>query len=107
MQTNDEMIFWEHWEKCKAIFEGMAKSLILAKQKNPSVDYTEHDKKIQYVTDIQCYLGTLHERNTSIKLLNMEVNERYFIIKQKFIALSKESEALKKELATIKENLTL
>ncbi len=106
MQTFDEMKFWEHWEKCKAVFEGMEKSLITAKQNNPARDYAEQNKKLQYVADIQGYLGVLQERYVGIKLLNMEINEKYVNIKHKLIETSKEVEVLKKEMQTLKENIT-
>ncbi len=100
----EDLEFWECWNKCKAIFEGMEKSLITAKQKNPSVDYTEQDKKIQWMADIQLFLGKIQEENTVLKRVNLEHGERYGKLKYLFLDEVNKNKVLETELTTLKNS---
>jgi archaellum component FlaC len=101
----NDLEFWYHWNLCKGIFDGMEKSLITAKQNNPTKDYTEHDNKLVYMQEIQGYLGKQHERVTIIKELNTELNEKLYNIKILLNDYIKENNLLKEEIKQLKFNI--
>jgi hypothetical protein len=103
----NDLEFWYHWELCKGIFDGMEKSLITAKQNNPTKDYIEHDKKLVYMQEIQGYLGKLHERVTVVKELNKELNDKNFTFRKLLDEYIKENKSLKEENKNLKENIQI
>jgi len=102
----NDLEFWYHWNLCKGIFDGMEKSLIKAKENNPTKDYAEHEKKLVYMEEIQGYLGKLQERVTVIKELNSELNDKNFTVKKILNDYIKENKQLKEENKQLKENIS-
>jgi len=100
------MEFWQYWEKCKYLFDEMQNALIKAKESNPSVDYTKHDEKLRIMSDLQGYIGKLHERVTVIKDINLQHGERYFQIKMRYIAEVQKNKKLEDEIKNLKINMS-
>lgn len=102
-----ELEFWQKWNECKHIFEGMEKALERAKKNNPNADYLEAENKLKIMEGIQGYLGGLYERLTVITEVNLQHGEKYAHIKNLYLNEVKENARLKKELENIKQNLKL
>lgn len=101
----DNLEFFKHWESCKYLADSMQLALTKAKEKNPSIDYTEAENKIKILSDIQIYLGQLHERYTTLKEINLEHGEKYGKLKELYIKQAKELQALTNENKQLKESI--
>ena len=93
------------WEQCKYLFDGMEKALNNAKEKRPNEDYSEAEKKLSIMEDLQLYLGRVYDDLLVVKRLNLENGEIIFKQKQKILDLSKENKKLTEENNQLKINI--